>query len=108
MTEQKFTPGPWQHGLAEFQVCRVFPPNSAAAIAQIYGLPEQTRTDAPEMSEERFVEGLANAHLIAAAPALYAALAEMVDAAEGRPIIANQPRDVRARAALKKAEGGAS
>lgn len=65
MSEPKFTPGPWHIGTP--------PPNGEQTIGTVAGLMVAVATTGQNMAEET----KANAHLIAAAPDLYKALAHL-------------------------------
>lgn len=75
MSEHNWTPGPWV----------IDPEISTAEVCTIYGVPEDERTNYQGWAHVRGELGhwdaspdeeMANAHLIAAAPELYEALAE--------------------------------
>ena len=80
MKDTKFTPGPWGVNTGGEVVCDV---NDFQWV----------------MAQSRGDDDLANAHLIAAAPELYEALADLVQAFDG------EPGWGPARAALAKARG---
>ena len=110
MSETKWTPGPWKHGKTPHRYkdgsTQTFGADCVysgdLAVCQVYGL--WTNATLEEMEGESTQQvGLANAHLIAAAPDLYAALEEarvMMQAAHSRDICF-----VCIDAALAKARG---
>lgn len=102
--EAKFTPGPWDY-CKPHKRWLVYP-ESARDGGIDYYIAEAINVDG------RFAEAKANAHLIAAAPEMYAALKEIEWIFEGKEDITDSggPNDaMRAcetvRAALRKARG---
>lgn len=77
VNELKHTPGPWRVGASNgANANMVFvdedvEPWRATAVCMVYGLPINTRAD--EITD-KYAEGVATSHLIAAAPELLAAL----------------------------------
>lgn len=105
--EIKYTPGPWVVGASDFLeqwVC-IDAPNgdpdldykSWEGLAMAYGCEES-----PSKGLEK---AKANAQLIAAAPELLEALAEVVNAADGEGWSQLDPSLSKARAAIAKAKG---
>ena len=88
--EMKWTPGPWHTGKGSFPF-QININTDSGTIATVYG----------ETGENE-----ANAHLIAAAPELYAALADMISSYEalGAPLPMAKEVEV-ALCALAKARG---
>lgn len=85
------TPGPWRIGTA--------PPNGEQTIGNLSGMMVAVATSGGTM---RAPETLANAHLIAAAPELLAALQGLLQAL---PSATTHPAIKAARAAIAKATG---
>lgn len=85
MSDEKWTPGPWG----------VDPETRPVEICTIHGMPKDESTDWQgwayirgalghwDVDEEEVV---ANAHLIAAAPDMAAAIQMFIDAIEGKPV----------------------
>ncbi len=102
MGEPKFTKGPWTVGKRKDK-------NRGSAKAYIDGFSWDglasvwVRLQNKDMDSD---EGVANAHLIAAAPDLYAALAEIMHMRSTAAGVTREAAD-RARAALAKARGEA-
>lgn len=111
MTEPKWTPGPWRVGLYDAGDCSWHsgtpsieaPEDLDCAIVHWDGFAQQYWRSARGDAEIH-----ANAHLIAAAPELYEALAE---AEEQLSLLAKRPDDnwwvQKARAAMARARGEA-
>lgn len=99
MNEPRFTKGPWRVNDDNDQIGDVWsvPENKPVAMAQITG---------PVKRREDHSERIANAHLMAAAPDLYEALANIVCQFE-EALEMHTPRDreviCQAKAALLKA-----
>ena len=102
--ETRYTPGPWE----------IDTETRPAEVCTIHGVPAMP-TEGGLGQEWVYVRGeigywqadeeenLANAHLIAAAPDLYEALADLLAICDGDP---DEPEEVKwARAALAKARG---
>ncbi|WP_373092961.1 hypothetical protein [Zhongshania sp.] len=94
MSEAKFTKGPWEvDPLGSDWLGSVFTHDGSIQVAQA----QQVKPYCLDIKQE---ERQANAHLIAAAPELYAMLAEIVDDGE-----ISLHQIVRAEKALAKARG---
>ena len=110
----KHTQGPWEIGSphhdnpnGERYNANCIIGADEAGVCQVYGLPLQvTLSEAKTLTDPRWVEGLANARLIAAAPELLAALKGLVEAYAA---INEYPQYTReyayALAAIAEAEG---
>lgn len=111
MSETRFTPGPWRVVVVDYSR------GEDASIEVVHGRGEvvaQTITRELATESDRFDGDKANAHLIAAAPYLYAALEkianEMQSASSRGRRVSVEWLDLRietARAALRKARGEA-
>ena len=94
MSQPKFTPGPWFLSPDSKSNVRTHPKHTGTTLAIINGMPG-TKT----ASQRR---ALANAHLIAAAPDLYAALEVLITAPE-QAVEAASAGDVERYESAKKA-----
>lgn len=98
-----FTPGPWEVGSRRgkeiYNPCNVGSTTDEQYICSVYGIPLHVRLS-EIIDDERSAEGLANAHLIAAAPDLLAALKEVVSLSDRKTHVWD-----RAHAAIARAEG---
>jgi hypothetical protein len=76
MSEQKFTPGPWQRVGA-----MIWSPSEHATIAAVSELRDSTFVEykSLRLGSADFDEAMANARLIAAAPKWYAALKQLAE-----------------------------
>ena len=106
MSETKWTPGPWKHEGRE-----IFHEGEGAAVIAILADHGHMSPAKPiEIDSPHWETAMTNAHLIAAAPALYAAcqgllaMLEEWDAGSLQPWIAFLPI-TQAHAALKSATG---
>lgn len=78
----KHTPGPWEIGSphhdnpnGERYNANCITSEAGCGVCQVYGIPMQTTLkEAESLTDPRYIEGLANARLIASAPELLAAL----------------------------------
>lgn len=107
--EKKFTPGPWRVGMESGHNANVITAVSDGdGICLVYGIPQNRKVDEVGTSS-----GIANAHLIAAAPDLMEALERLLNAYlniadsgdAGNWDAEKESEVVTARAAIAKAYG---
>ena len=111
-TQSKHTPGPWaveprqwDHGAS----LAIVAPNSGYIVAVVPFDEDIQTVDEPDYNTvKRHPNEVPNAHLIAAAPAMYEALAQAIEELADYEATRNDPKSMtryRCEAALAQAEG---
>ncbi len=95
----EFTKGPWRVGMSNGYPANTVCDSDDGSICTVYGIPLHTHTS--DVIDPRWVNEMANAHLIAAAPELYEALLEAIEQLERNFIVVPEAWTK----AIAKAEG---